>query len=264
MCLRQRHLMSSHLIPAAIYDYCREGEHHPIRVGDGFVVSTDRQTQDYLLCTDCEDVLNKRGEKWISDKLATWERRFPLYDALTKRPPLFDEDGMAVYLGEQNPEIEVDKLVHFATGLFWKASVHPWKAGTSNPRIDLGPYSEEIRKWLRKESKFPEFIHLIVVVEKPQKAQITINDPFEGVRQGWRKFLVHVPGVLCMMAVGKMVDESIRALAITNTGNPINVSEELTGKFETLMAQSLRGAYKTQSFLRARAEAATKRKTPRT
>lgn len=263
MCLRKRNLVSSHLVPAAIYDYCREGKHRPIRVGDGFVVPTDRQTQDYLLCTECEDVLNKRGERWVSDKLATWERRFPLYDALTKLPALFNEHGMAMYLAEQNPKIEVDKLIHFAMGLFWKASVHPWKAGTTNPRIDLGPYSEEIRKWLRNESKFPGFIYLVVVEEKPQKAQITINEPYEAVRQGWRTFLLHVPGVLCMLAVGKVVDESIRTLAITNTGNPVNVSEELTGRFETLMVQSLRGSHETRSFLRAKVRADADRKKTR-
>ena len=126
MCLHEKMLVRSHLMPAALYDYCRKGEHRPIKVGMGFVVPTDRQTQDYLLCEDCEDVLNSGGERWILDKLATWERTFPLYDVLTKVPPLFDEDGMVVYLAGQNPEIAVEKLTHFALGLFWKASVHSW------------------------------------------------------------------------------------------------------------------------------------------
>ena len=98
MCLEKMVLVSSHLMPAALYDYCRKGEHGPIKVGGGFVIPTDRQTQDYLLCQNCEDVLNKGGEQWIANKLATWERTFPLYDLLTKVPPEFDEDGMVVYL----------------------------------------------------------------------------------------------------------------------------------------------------------------------
>jgi hypothetical protein len=119
----------------------RKGEHSPIKVGGGIVLPTDRQTQDYLLCEECEDVLNKGGERWILDKLATWERLFPLYDALTKYPPLFDEDGMVVYLAADNPAIDVVKLTHFALGLFWKASVHSWKGDMTDPRIELGPYS---------------------------------------------------------------------------------------------------------------------------
>jgi hypothetical protein len=254
MCLLQKMLVSSHLMPAALYDYCRKGEHSPIKVGGGFVTPTDRQTQDYLLCEDCEDILNRGGERWIADKLATWERTFPLYDLLTKVPPEFDEEGMVLYLGAKNPELKVDKLTHFALGLFWKASVHSWKGDTTDPRIELGPYSEAIRKWLRAESGFPVNLYLVMVVEKPLRAQITMNDPYEGVREGWRTHFVHVPGVLFMMALGRMVDESVRVLAINNNGNPINVSNELTGSFEKLMVESLLKSRKTQAFLRAKAK----------
>lgn len=260
MCLHEKMLVRSHLMPAALYDYCRKGEHRPIKVGMGFVVPTDRQTQDYLLCEDCEDVLNSGGERWILDKLATWERTFPLYDVLTKVPPLFDEDGMVVYLAAQNPEIAVEKLTHFALGLFWKASVHSWMGDTSDPRIDLGAYSEEIRKWLRGQNTFPKYVHLIVVVEKPQKAQITMIDPYEGVRQGWRTHFAHVPGVLFLMAVGKTVDDSVRTLSITNAGNPINLSDAFTEGFEKLMVEAVRHSHKTQAYLRAKAKADAERK----
>lgn len=137
MCLKEKALVSSHLMPAALYDYCRKEEHRPIKVGDGFVIPTDRKTQDYLLCQECEDLLNKGGEKWIADKLATWERSFPLYDLLTKVPPEFDEDGMIVYSAAKNSDIEVNKLEHFALGLFWKAAVHSWRGSTRNPRMPI-------------------------------------------------------------------------------------------------------------------------------
>jgi hypothetical protein len=247
-------------MPAALYDYCRKGEHKPIRVGNGFVLPTDRQTQDYLLCRGCEDVLNRGGETWILDKLATWERTFPLYDSLTKVAPLFEEHDMAVYLAASNPEIEANKLVHFALGLFWKASVHPWNRDASDPRIELGPYSDGIRLWLVGKGKYPEHTHLIVIVERPERAQITINDPYEGVREEHRTFFFHVPGILFMLALEATVDESIRALAITNAGNPINISEKLTGDFEKLMVRSLLSSRKTDAFLRAKAKADVERK----
>jgi hypothetical protein len=90
MCLESKELVRSHLMPAFLYDYCRKGEHSPLRVGGGVMFPTDRQTQDYLLCRDCEDVLNRGGEEWVSHKLATWERTFPLYEIVTKFPPIFD------------------------------------------------------------------------------------------------------------------------------------------------------------------------------
>jgi hypothetical protein len=38
MCLEPKPLVSSHLMPAFLYDYCRKGEHGPIRIGKGFVI----------------------------------------------------------------------------------------------------------------------------------------------------------------------------------------------------------------------------------
>ncbi len=154
----------------------------------------------------------------------------------------------------------MQRRAHFALGLFWKASVHSWKGDTTDPRIDLGPYSEEIRKWLRGQNAFPKNVYLIVVMEKPQKAQITMNDPYEGVRQGWRTHFFHVPGVLFMMALGKTVDDSVRALSITNAGNPINLSDALTENFQQLMVDTLRNSRKTQAYLRAKTKADAERK----
>lgn len=98
-------------------------------------------------------------------------------------------------------------------------------------------------------------------IEKPHRAQITMNDPYEGVREGWRTHFVHVPGVLFMMALGKTVDESVRAISIMNAGNPINISDALTEKVEQLMVETLRQSHKTQAYLRAKAKADIDRKT---
>jgi len=100
MCLLHKPLACSHFMPAVLYEYCRTSDDKPFRVGSGFVIPTDCQTQDYLLCDDCENILSGGGETWILDetwileKLATWERKFPLYDLLTQQPPEFDEEGV--------------------------------------------------------------------------------------------------------------------------------------------------------------------------
>lgn len=53
------------------------------------------------------------------------------------------------------------------------------------------------------------------MVEKPERAQIIMNDPYEGVRQGWRTYFTHVPGILFTLSLGKTVSEEIQALSIT-------------------------------------------------
>ena len=249
MCLQSKALVSSHLIPQAMYDYCRKGEHRPIKVGDGVLFATDRQTQVVLLCKECEDVLNRGGEMWIAKKLATPEGTFPLYSILTTHPPDFDEGDYRFYFGARNADVETDKLTHLALGIFWKASVHSWRSRETEPCIDLGPYSDRIRFWLRGENEFPKNVYLLAEVFPPDRAQIALSGPYEGVRLGWRRFLLHLPGLSFTLNVGKTVDHTIRSLCIqTNPGHPIVVSIDTT-KLTQQLSRTLHQSRKTESFL---------------
>src|ERR1022692_1112555 len=122
MCLSDKELALSHLMAAALYDYCRNPECSPIRVG-GKAYPTDRQIAEHLLCRDCENVLSRGGETWVTPKLARMDRSFPLFELLTKQPPALSEGGADVYCAANNPEIKAEKLAHFAMGMFWKAAV---------------------------------------------------------------------------------------------------------------------------------------------
>jgi hypothetical protein len=51
LCLLDKPLCESHLIPESLYAHVREGEESPIRVGDGVVMPTDRHMTTYLLCS---------------------------------------------------------------------------------------------------------------------------------------------------------------------------------------------------------------------
>ena len=116
---------------------------HPIVVGGGSVRATTDQLQDELLCQDCERILSE---------FCAVERSFPFYDLLYQQTPIdADADGDNFAAGT-NPAIDVQKISHFALGIFWKASLHPWEFG----EISLGPYGETIRTWLRGESAFPQ------------------------------------------------------------------------------------------------------------
>lgn len=254
LCLRPKPLVLSHLVPAALYDYCRIGGLNPIRIANGIAMPTSRQTQDYLLCKECEDILNKGGETWLNRKLATMERSFPLYDLLTRSSPEWEEDGTTLYLAANNSDIAVPKLVHFALGVFWKASVHSWTQREVSPRIRLGPYSDILRRWLLCEGRFPHHVYLGVTVSKPARAQIVITEPFEGRRQGWsRNYFFHVPGVFFIMTIGKGVGDDIKQASIcTNPYNPIFVSEELTSNVEGLFVRQFQASHKTRAFLKVR------------
>lgn len=237
-------------MPAALFGYCRVKGFGPLSIVDGAVFPNDRQTQFPLLCESCEDVLNRGGESWLLPKLVTYDRKFPLYDLLTKCPTLFSEEDLAVYSTAANPEVKTEMLEHFALGLFWKASVHSWRGQTMLPSIELGPYSESIRRFLLNESGFPENVCLAVSISTQPHAQIMIVAPYEGKRQTCRGHITQVPGVFFLMSLGKEMPEAAEGLCIHRSPHkPITVSEHLSNVVQDSFDRVFQDARKTLAFL---------------
>src|SRR5271167_136953 len=155
LCLDIKPVVKSHLIPQAMYDYCRPPGGNPIAISSQLVIESSRQVQDYLLCLECEDCLNRGGETWLVPLLAQREGGFPFYDLLTRVGPAIIDDDVKGFAAANNPDIQPDKLTHFAMGVFWKAAVHSWSGSSTEPLIELGPYAEPIRRYLRGGTEFP-------------------------------------------------------------------------------------------------------------
>ncbi len=253
MCLEEKVLESSHLIPAALYDYCRgDGWVEPIAVTSDVVISSSRQVQDYLLCKECEDVLNKGGESWLTSKLATYEKTYPLYDLVISGQPLFDENDCKVYCGSQNSLVDPDKVAHFAMGIFWKASVHSWRRAEDEPLINLGPYSDKVRRYLKGESHFPANMALAAVLSTPGAAYIGFNNPYEAMRDTYRNFMFVVPGIWFNLSVGKMITSESQSLCIASHPlRPIMISAKIAAKGQELAYKVFQNARKTESYRRA-------------
>jgi hypothetical protein len=121
---------------------------------------------------------NEGGESGILDKLAAYDKTFPLYDALVFVPPVENISNTKIFLASKTPDVQVEKLIHLGMGIFWKASVHSWQGGRTEPRIELGKYSEAIRLWLRSEAPFPNHVYLIINFISPDMAfQINMFPP---------------------------------------------------------------------------------------
>lgn len=252
LCLEMKLLEDSHFLPKSLYGYCRgDTGLDPIRFGSTLASPTSLQTHDYLLCGGCEDILNESGETWVCSKLATYERTFPLYDLVVSGPMIFGEDDWAVYLGARNPEIDVGKIIHFAMGIYWKASVHSWRGNSDEPRIELGPYSEKIRQFLLG-APFPENVAAAVVLSTPKDAYIGFNEPYEAMRDGaGRCFMFCVPGIWFMLSVGKTITPETKALSITSDENPIMISAKIAAKGQETAFSLFQGARKTKAFVRS-------------
>jgi len=253
MCLETRVLESSHFIPNALYDYCYgSGGEQPIVISSDAVYSSSREIQHPLLCKTCEDILNKGGESWMNSKLATYEKKYPLYDLVTSGQPIFDEGDCKVYCAIQNPLIDADKIAHFAMGIFWKASVHSWRGGKDEPMIKLGPYSDKVRLYLRGETPFPEHMALAAVLSPPDAAYVGFNNPEELMKDAYRNFMFTVPGIWFNLSVGKLVTSEALSLCIgSHVLRPIMISEKIAAKGQERAYKAFNKARKTESFKKA-------------
>ena len=257
MCLIVKPVVQSHLIPESLYLHVTDGKSSPIRVGDGVVMPTDRQIKSYLLCLDCEDILSKGGETWVCPKLAWVDRKFPLYDLLKSAGGYIVDDKEGLFWAANNPAIDVEKITHFAMGIFWKAGVHSWKGGAGAPMINLGGYEEEIRHWLRGEGSFPRNVTFNFGVSRPERVQLTLGQPVEvparNIGRTWRHYRFHLVGAMFSINVGKTIGLEERMICFyRESRHPVLVSDSVTGVFEQKQAEHFAESRKTKAYLRSK------------
>jgi len=209
LCTLEKTLIQSHLASAALYKLCRTPDSDPIFVTNDVVVRSGRQLQHPLLCAECDGMLSTEGEAWLLPLVGRLDG-FPLYDMLTKEKPDAVDGDAAIYAAARNPEIDVPKIIHFAMGMFWKASVHSWSGTRTKSLIELGKHGEEVRKFLRGEVDFPEQMALIMGISPPPIVP-TFAMPYQGSATQFDNFLFHVPGINFALNVGDTVGKEMRS-----------------------------------------------------
>lgn len=226
-------LQRSHLIPASVYrllDSPDAPNRNPILISSEVTVQTSQEIRDYVLCRLCEQLLNQEGEQWVVPRLATREKTFPLHDMLAAVAPDVDEPHIKAYAGAKIPCLHVKNLTHFALGIFWKASVHSWRTGPSSriPRIELGPYGENIRSFLFCKGPFPDHVGLGITVMSPLVTKMLSCPPREGLKSnGVHHFNFYVPGILFLLAVGKGATEETKDTCFCgNQLHPIFITDD--------------------------------------
>jgi len=226
LCFQRAKLIRSHLIPSAVYKICRApgaNNQNPLMVTDDRAVQTSAQLQIPLLCNQCEDSLNKRGERKIIPLLARSAQDFPMLEALKRtRPSVLDHD-LAAFELRKIRDFPVDELIHFAIGMYWKASVHSWNSRTALPRVELGApcfsvrdavRAKNLRRFVLGDGPLPEDITLSILLQP--RPLIAFHLPFE-VRgePDDRTFLLYVPGLSFILSVGPGVSGFMRLYSLS-------------------------------------------------
>jgi hypothetical protein len=257
MCRKVKPVVNSHLFPESLYSHVRQGAKSPILVGEGMVRPTDRHWKAYLLCLECEDILNKKGETWVCPRLGWPEARFPLFDMFEKAGGWCEAGQFeAIYYGANNPEIQVEKIMHFALGMFWRASVHSWVGREKPTMIDLGRFGEPIRAWLHGTAPFPPMTFVDVILARPQKLQLNLIQPaFVPTGKPWKTYKFYALGAMFTLTVGDFVPMEDRLICFRfNPQHPVLVSDRLGDQLSYKLASEFFEARKTKAYLRSLAK----------
>jgi hypothetical protein len=254
MCREEKKLCESHLMPRALYPLCGTDEYDPVRLTKELMLPTSRQTMVHLLCFDCEQNLNRNGESWLLPLLPTLGGPFPLLDRLMKQSPVYSNATLAVYASAKNPEIDVPKLIHFAIGIFWKASVHSWLGGRDEPRIDLGDDGEALRLYLRGRADLPKNIALCISVDSAPTRLPGMLDPYQCSNPDFKNFCFSVPGMFFRLFIGAGVQEALSANCLNANPRAPIIVEEVSKIVRGIMRKGSAAARKTKKLLETTAE----------
>jgi hypothetical protein len=255
LCRLTKPIVKSHLIPHAMWKRCRAPDSEPILLTEEKMVQTSKEVTAYLLCTDCEGLLNREGEHWLLPKLAFIDGRFPLMDILNSSSPLLQEPDLTVYAGSTNRRIEVGKLVHFALGVFWKASTHDWHIAHGTSLIGLGEYAERLRAFLKSEAAYPSDIVLSLTVLPPPKTLLGFylpleTEPLAGFQEHFKLFQFYVCGVLFILAVGSAINPELRTICLEANPQHLILVEDVSERVKEPFKSAENTAIKTANVIK--------------
>jgi hypothetical protein len=229
LCLSEAELQDSHLLPKALFKIISAAARaegatnpHPVLVTPEIAIQTSAQVTDHFLCADCEDRLNRCGEKWVAANCWHSEDDFPIHAVLNNATPLYVGNGIRVYAAKNLTGVELQQLIHFAAGVFWRAAARQWSAvvGHRPIRLTLGPYETPLREFVLNGLPFPCDVALIVSVNSsadPLRNNVVTAPYLRDNNHGFRQYSFSIPGLTFHLMVGKRIPEDLRQICIVRS-----------------------------------------------
>jgi hypothetical protein len=213
LCLQQAELQDTHLLPRALYRMIGRGtdQLHPdtVQITLNSQRKSSEQARLHLLCSSCEQCLNQNGEKWVLDKCYRGQGRFRLRSELRERSPLSECEIEAYEASEE----EAARLAYFCLSVVWRASLCDWFCrGQRYQQVDLGPYQEEIRKYLRGEATVPNHVGVMVILSALERPVLAMSLPFSYRKNSHHCHRFHIPGVTFVATVGGREEDRLSVL----------------------------------------------------
>jgi hypothetical protein len=228
LCLQEKDLQESHLMPRALYRMARgdstNGNQDPYVVTKKGRKQTSHQTKDYLLCRECEQRFSKNCEDYVMRLVTKRSGAFPLLEMLNRVLPTVTGPEWNMYSFADTSTIDRAKIAYFAISVFWRASAHTWEQTNGEKiRIDLGKkYIEEIRRYLLGETPVPKNASLQAIACSDILNQRTFFTPRENQKYKDRSVIFLARGMLFFLRMSNTLTRFQRRLSIVNAPNQWN------------------------------------------
>ncbi len=243
LCRKPKELQNSHLLPAALYKLMRAPGYatpNPIVVTEAVSVSTSQQVTMRLLCWECEQRLRQKGEEWVLRHCYRSKEGFLLREILERATPVWQGAKTRVVAAEGIPQLDIEQLVYFASSVFWRASVHRWKAQAVTVQIDLGAYEEGFRQYLLGDAEFSTNAAIHVSVSSSADPLLACRFPRRVRKTPYHRFNFIIPGVCFDLFVGKMMEPYIqRTCTLRSQGKLIFLSDHVDSKARSDILKAL-------------------------
>lgn len=208
-------LKESHLLARAFYARIRNKTgSDPVIVTPTRITQKSGQVKDSLLCADCEDRFNKRGEKWTLENYPQISGSFPLQAALKGAVPFKDKNGDRYYNGSRVQGVKLDKLAYFAVSVYWRSGVFQWDLLDDVHQLSLGLYETALRLFLLDQAPFPNRAALHILVSPAQNPRDGVLFPSTYRTHPFHCHGFSIPGITFALSLGRISDEERAECAI--------------------------------------------------
>jgi hypothetical protein len=207
LCLQERPLSESHLIPAAAHRLLKE-RNELIVVASDKTFHSSKEIKERLLCDDCERLLNRHESYFLKLALQP-DGTFPLRNMLEHAPTLMRDDDVLVR-DTTTLDLDVERLSYFVLSVFWRGSVGNWnyenKRAISNNLGDK--YNEIFRRYLKDVLPFPKEVRLLFLISNKLLPNKFMHIPVSWREEGFHMHRFTVPGFQFILMVGGVHDSS--------------------------------------------------------
>jgi hypothetical protein len=194
------------------------------------VKTTPKQLWAHLLCSDCEQMLNERGEKSVQ-ALFNGASAFPLLNRMNLSLALKTEPTVVTYSGSAMG-IDTEALAYYALSILWKGSVHKWTTlKGQKSSVSLEKYQEPIRRYLSGEAAFPEGVYVIVAACTDTGSQGMVFAPSQVAESRFTAYSLLVRGLWFHIITTDNPANGLDGLCCVRSSRKVIHKEDCTQRF---------------------------------